>query len=286
MKTKAAGAWLGEARRRLAAGPADEAGLAAQLLLASVLEKPRAWLVAHPEAPLGPQQQARLAELLDRLADGVPLPYLLGHWEFYGLDFSVSPAVLIPRPETELLVERAAAWLRDHPARRRAADVGTGAGIIAISLARQFADLRVLAVDRSWEALQIARQNAGCHGVGGHLRLVQGDLLAAAAGPFDLVCANLPYIPSSTLAKLPVARHEPRLALDGGTDGLAVIRGLLAGAHRWLAPGGLALLEMQLDQGEAIRRLARQALPGAGVTVHPDLAGLPRLVEIQNSREG
>jgi len=294
MRNKLTGEWLADARRRIAerqlqtGGPnksdAQEASLAAQLLLASVLGKGRAWLLAHPETEIDPGQQARLQELLEKFAEGVPLPYLLGQWEFYGLKFAVSPAVLIPRPETEMLVERAIAWLRDHPGRRFAADIGTGSGCIAVSIAKEIPDVLVTAVDRSRGALQIARQNAVTHGVVQRIRLIQGDLLSAAAGHFDLVCANLRYIPRAELAGLPAARHEPRLALDGGPDGLAVIRGLLADAHRWLAPGGLLLLEMQFDQGEAIQKLARQFLPAARVTIHPDLAGLPRMAEIQDMR--
>lgn len=261
-------------------GGAD-AGLETQVLLAHVLQKPRAWVLAHPEGILTPQQQRRLTKLLGGLAHGTPLPYLTGRQEFYGLAFDVSPAVLIPRPETELLVERALGWLRQHPARRRAADAGTGSGCIAVSLAHHVPDLRLLATDRSWEALQVARRNATHHNVANRITFAQGDLLSAAAGPFDLVCANLPYIPTQTLADLPVAKHEPHLALDGGADGLDAIRALLADAYRWLAPGGLLLLEMQFDQGDAITTLARKHFPAARITVHADLADLPRLVAVE-----
>ena len=304
MKTKPIAEWLAEARRlildnRLQPGQQDEpkgdavpppavreaaleAGLEAQLLLSTVLEKPRAWLIAHAETEINAQQQMRLDRLLEQLLAGIPLPYLLGHWEFYGLAFAVSPAVLIPRPETELLVERAIAWLRDHPGPRAAADVGTGSGCIAISIASQCSQVQIIATDISWGALQVARQNARRHGVSQRMHLVQGNLLSAAAGTFDLVCANLPYIPRAALAELSVARHEPRLALDGGPDGLAPIQTLLADAHRWLAPGGLLLLEMQFDQGEAIQQIAQRFLINPRITIHPDLAGLPRLVEIEH----
>jgi release factor glutamine methyltransferase len=287
------GEWLAFARRFMADLPPrpgeasshaeerQDAGLETQVLLAHVLAKPRAWVLAHPEEILTPQQQQELTILLAGLAGGTPLPYLTGHQEFFGLDFVVSPAVLIPRPETELLVERGLDWLRRHPTCRCAADVGTGSGCIAVSLAHQTTDLRILAVDRSWDALQVARQNARRHTAAGQVAFLQSDLLSAAAGPFDLVCANLPYIPDAALSALPVARHEPRLALDGGPDGLRAIRCLLAGAPRWLASGGLLLLEMQYDQGEAIVALANTYLPAADVTIHADLAGLPRVVEIE-----
>jgi len=256
-------------------------GLETQVLVAHALGCPRAWVLAHPEVILTPQQQRHLTRLLAGLAQGTPLPYLTGRQEFFGLEFEVSPVVLIPRPETELLVERALHWLRQHPDRRPAADVGTGSGCIAVSLAHHVSDLRLLAVDRSWAALQVASSNALRHAVAERISFVQGDLLAAAAGPFDLVCANLPYIPSEVLPTLPVVRNEPRSALDGGPDGLKPIRDLLADAPRWLAPGGLLLLEMQFDQGEAITVLGHQFLPTAHVTIHNDLANHPRLVEIE-----
>ena len=280
------GAWLASARQALSsrsggAGAGGEtAGLEAQALLAHVLQKPRAWLLAHPEFPLNAAQLAQLDGLLERLVSGEPLPYLLGHWEFYGLNFLVTPDVLIPRPETELLVERALGWLQRHPDRRRAADVGSGSGCIAVTLAKTTPHLRVLLVDRSWAALQVARRNAAAHAVTMRSYFALGNLLSAFSGPLDLVCANLPYIPRGALGELPVARHEPWLALDGGADGLALIRALLADSPRWLAPGGLMLLEIQYDQGDEVAREALRCLPGADVAVHQDLAGLPRLVEI------
>ncbi len=276
--------WLSTARCLLEGVPGHssaEVRLETQVLLAHALHKPRAWVLAHPEAALSAQALSQLDGLLKRLAEGEPLPYLLGHWEFYGLDFEVTPAVLIPRPETELLVEQASNWLRLNPGKRWAADVGTGSGCIAITLARQFPVLQVLAVDRSRAALRVAQRNAVRLNVQKQITFMQGDLLSAVSPPFDLVCANLPYIPTTTLSNLPVAQHEPRLALDGGLDGLQAIRTFLADAPRWLKPGGLCLLEMQYDQGDSVSNLAQAALPPAQVQVIPDLAGLPRLVSIQ-----
>jgi release factor glutamine methyltransferase len=269
-------------RRRLESA-SETPSLDAQIILAHILGVKRAWVLAHPEAVLSPQQEQSLNENLRRLESGEPLPYVLGHWEFYGLDFVVGPAVLIPRPETELLVEQALAWLRSHPARaeRLAVDVGSGSGCIAISLAAHTPDLRVIAADVSSSALEIARQNAHRHGVAGQIDFCQADLLPQAAGqPFDLICANLPYIPSAALPGLAVARAEPRLALDGGPDGLALIRRLLAQAQACLAPGGLILLEIEASQGQAAVALAQAAFPSAQVALHQDLAGLERLVEI------
>jgi release factor glutamine methyltransferase len=281
------GDWLSFARQFLGELPnpnfersAQEVSLETQVLAGYALDKPRAWVLAHPEVILTPQQQRQLTRLLGGLAQGTPLPYLTGRQEFYGLEFEVSPDVLIPRPETELLVERGLAWLQAHPDRRCAADVGTGSGCIAVSLAHHVPDLRVLATDRSLAALQVARKNAWRHAAAGRVAFLQADLLSAAAGPFDLVCANLPYIPAESLSSLRVTRYEPRQALDGGPDGLRAIRTLLADSPRWLAPAGLLLLEMQYDQGKAIASLAREYLPGSHVSIQNDLANLPRLVKI------
>jgi release factor glutamine methyltransferase len=268
----------------------DTPALDAQVLLAYVLEKPRAWVLAHPEAELTPAQQEALESALRRLEAGEPLPYILGHWEFYGLDFTLTPAVLIPRPETELLVDQALSWLRRRPpAPLWAADVGAGSGCIAISLAVHAPELRVAATDLSLPALQTARCNALRHGVASRLFLIQTDLLAPfppyslSPGPYlELICANLPYIPSATLASLPVAAREPRLALDGGPDGLSLIRSLLEQAPSRLAPGGLLLLEIEAGQGPAALELARQAFPKGDIRLLPDLAGRDRVVRVEN----
>lgn len=307
------------ARQRLAACT-DTPGLDAQVLLAFILDKPRPWVMAHPEASLSLLQCQALERALERLEHGEPLPYVLGHWEFFGLDFIVTSDVLIPRPETELMVELALEWLQDHPDRRRAVDVGTGSGCIAISLATAIANLQVLAVDLSAPALQVARLNAQRHNVADRLLCVQSDLLAALDGPFDLICANLPYVPlgyhfeARRAVKSPGRRtqepaqreiprspftssglrltrnnvdgntwlpHEPHQALYAGLDGLSLIRRLVQDVPRCLEPGGLLLLEIEASQGEAINDLVQQSLPTARVKTFPDLAGHNRLVFIQ-----
>lgn len=280
--------WQAAARRLLeSAGASSDTGwgLETQVLSAHVLGQTRAWVLAHPEQPLLPQQAATLDALVEKLAQGTPLPYLTGRQEFYGLEFDVTPDVLIPRPETELLVEHALAAARNLPGGAWAADVGTGSGCIAETLAKHAPNLRVLAVDRSRAALAVACRNAEKHGVVDRVRFVQSSLLNAAEGPFPLICANLPYIPAPALVDLETAKHEPRMALDGGTDGLALIAALLADAPRTLALSGVMLLEMQYDQGPAIQALAERMLPGARISVLPDLAGLPRLVKIERRKE-
>ena len=272
------GAWLGSARQQLSA--VENPGLEAQLLLGLVLNQTRTAVLTHPERQLTPDQSNQFQTLLDRRAAGEPLPYLLGHWEFYGLDLLVTPAVLIPRPETELLVEHALAWLKGHPNRRRVADVGVGSGAISLALAKSLADVRIIATDFSRPALRVARQNASRHGLLSQISLTQTDLLSAFSSPFDLVCANLPYIPTSTLAQLDVARHEPVSALDGGVDGLTYIERLLIDSPRWTAAGSCLLLEIEAGQGESALNLAHTILPSAVSRVFPDSAGLPRLLRI------
>ena len=273
------GQWLTQARQRLAEHEPD-AALEARVLACYVLGQTSAWVQTHREQPLNEAQFQTLESMLARLEKGVPLPYLTGRQEFYGLDFVVNESVLIPRPETELLVERALGWLRAHPGCRAAADVGAGSGCITVTLARHTPDLRVAAVDRSPAALDVARQNARAHGLDARIDFFQADLLGSVPGPFDLICANLPYIPSTDVDGLTVARHEPRLALDGGPDGLDLIRRLLAQLPTRLSPGGLALFEIEYRQGQSAAALARAVCPSAQVQVLPDLASLDRILEI------
>jgi release factor glutamine methyltransferase len=252
-----------------------------QVLLAHILGRPRAWLLAHPESEITAQELVALQSGLARLERGEPLPYILGHWEFFGLEFKVTPDILIPRPETELLVETGIDWLKRHPERRSAADIGTGTGCIAIALAAHVPDLQVIATDISPPALQVARENAQVHGVASRIRFVECDLLPPGAERYDLACANLPYIPSQILAGLEVSRNEPSLALDGGPSGLDQIQRLLKAAPKRIKPAGLVLLEIEASQGEIAREAARVTFPKAEVQVLHDLAGRDRLVSIQ-----
>ena len=259
----------------------DSPGLDAQVLLAHVLAKPRAWIIAHPEYTPTPEQRIKLKESLSRLQDGEPLPYILGHWEFFGLDFAVNANTLIPRPETELLVENAFAWLHAHLSRRRAADIGTGSGCIAVALAAHITDLHLLASDISLPALSIARYNARKHGVEDRVHCVQSNLLPPTCQRFDLICANLPYIPTHTLQGLSVHGREPNLALNGGENGLQAISSLILEAPSQILPAGLLLLEIEASQGPTVALLARQAFPEAEINILPDLAGHDRLLKVQ-----
>jgi release factor glutamine methyltransferase len=264
----------------------DTPALDASVLIAHIINKPRTWVMAHPELSLTAEQRKELDDSLARLERGESFPYVLGHWEFFGLDFEVTPDVLIPRPETELLVEKAIAWLQESPVRRTIADVGTGSGAIAISIAVNVPDARVLATDISHKTLEVAQKNAIKFGVINQIDFVQCDLLPPHIESlptelhFDLICANLPYIPTATLYKLSIFGREPTLALDGGTDGLDIIRRLLDIAPEWLAPNGMILLEIESTRGIQALNLACDLFSEASIHLHQDLAGQDRLLEI------
>jgi release factor glutamine methyltransferase len=271
--------------REVLAGAAHSEPLDAALLLAHVTGVARALLVAYPERELTPGQAVHFRELVEQRAAGTPVAYLTGHRAFYDRDFIVSPDVLIPRPESEHLIGCVRAWAGDR-AGLRVVDVGTGSGALAITLAAHLRAARVWAVDVSAAALAIARQNAARHNVA--ITVVQGDVLEPllqAAQPVDLIVANLPYIPRADLADLDVACHEPALALDGGPDGLDVIRWLLAQAPQVLTAGGFLALEVGAGQGAAVRALAAAAFPGATICVEQDYAGHDRIVCIERGHE-
>lgn len=257
-----------------------------QLLLAHATGQTRTWLFAHLDAPLTPSQVDSAKEAFAQLQAGTPLPYLLGHWEFYGLDLDITPDVLIPRPETELLVEKAIKWLSTSPERRTVADIGTGSGAIAIAIAMHVPGVRILATDISYNALKVARHNAEKFHVHHRIDFLQCDLLPQHIDPlpterhFDLICANLPYIPTETLYGLPIYEHEPTLALDGGADGLNVVRRLLQLAPDWLAPNGMMLLEIEATQGTKALSLAYDLFDEVTLQLHQDLAGHNRILEI------
>ena len=255
--------------------------LDARLLLAHVLGRDHAYLVAHDDEPLTTVQAVTYGQLLARAVADEPIPYLIGHAPFYGQEFAVSPAVLIPRPETEQLVETAIGWARGRGA-LRVADVGTGSGCIAVTLARHLPAADVVAVDVSAAALAVARANAS-RLAPGRVALMRGDLLAAFGPGLDLIAANLPYVGRQEWTALPdgVKSYEPALALDGGRDGLDAIRALLPQAAERLRPGGLVLLEIGWRQGEAVAALAQAAFPTARVAIRPDFAGHDRLVVIE-----
>lgn len=250
----------------------------AQRLLAHLLDRPRAWLIAHDDHPLPAAVAAEWQTGIDRLADDVPLAHLLGEHQFRGLMLRVTADVLVPRADTECLVEWAIELLEQRP-RSDAVDLGTGSGAIALAIATERPDAQVLATDSSPAALTVARHNAGALGLG-NVVFAAGDWYAAAGGAeFDLIVANPPYLAESELATADrELAFEPRTALVAGPDGLDAIRRIVTGAPAHLAAGGWMVLEHGATQGETTRTLCAAAGLIA-VTTARDLAGLPRITE-------
>ncbi|MEW6523176.1 MAG: peptide chain release factor N(5)-glutamine methyltransferase [Bacillota bacterium] len=277
---------LGYARNSLRNASIEHAAREAALLLGWVLGWTPHQVYVHPERKLAPAERERLQEALDRRCRGEPVQYITGRQEFMSLEFAVGPGVLIPRPETEFLVEAATAC---RP--RLAVDVGTGSGAIAVSLAVLSPDTVVYATDVDNSALEMARQNAARHHVHHRVRFFQGDLLDALSGQglerrVDVVVSNPPYIPSSEWAHLPreVRDFEPRLALDGGTDGLEVYRRLVPQARSYLSPQGKLLLEAGAGQARAIGRILEEA--GFCVeSIRYDYAGIERVLQARSTGE-
>lgn len=270
---------LRRAALALEAAQVDAPRLSAEVLLAHVSGLSRTQILARPDQNVPSDALAHFDRLVERAVAGEPLAYIVGHREFYGLDFTTDARALVPRPETELLVDLA---LKGLPENARVADVGTGSGCIAVVIAVRAPSARLTAIDVSPEALTLAQRNAQRHRVADRITFTQTDLLKnAAPAAFHLICANLPYIATPELETLPVVKHEPRLALDGGPDGLTLIRHLLVDAPRVLRPQGRLLLEIGAQQGKAAFALAGAFFPNARVRLHKDLAGLDRIVEVQ-----
>lgn len=291
------GELLRSATQRLREAGSETARLDAELLLGHVLHIDRATVLAHPEAGVGPQQTDAYRTAVERRAAGESVAYIRGVKEFYGLALAVDRRALIPRPETELLVElgleRLRSLLIEHPRPPGAApvrvwDVGTGSGAIVVVVAVEARrrgygrDVTFRATDISADALALAVENAVVHGVADVIEFAQADLLAlAGAEPVELVLANLPYIPTAVVPALPpAATFEPTLALDGGPDGLQLIRRLLAQLPAMTTPDASCLLEIGAEQEEPFRLAARELLSGWQLDIHHDLAGQPRVAAL------
>jgi len=256
------GALLATARRRLAAAGVDTAAIDARLLVAAATGASRLDLLSAADRPVAADAAARLGAWIDRRAAGEPVGRILGTASFYGLDFALGPDTLEPRPDTETLVEVALAAVRSgriagvspDGGGLRLVDLGTGTGAIAVTLLTKLPRARGLATDLSPGALAMASGNADRHGVSDRLDFATGDFFAAVTGVFDLVVSNPPYVASDTIAGLDreVRLHDPRLALDGGLDGLDAYRTILEGLRHHLAPGGLIAVEIGWDQAAAV----------------------------------
>jgi len=268
---------LTKARDTLVKSNVDDASLEGEILLRYLLAIDRAGLFSDLDRELSPRQKKEFAGLLERRLSGEPAAYITGHREFYGLDFEVDQHVLIPRPETELLVELALKTARSHNM-TKIADIGTGCGAIAISLAVHLPGAVLYATDISPEALEVARDNLKKHGVADRVILLRGDLLEPLEKPVDMIVANLPYVKE---ADLPPNGYEPRQALDGGEDGLDQIKRLGRQAGGKLNTGGYLLLETGQGQAEMVVDILCKVFSAAAVEVHKDLAGIERAVSLR-----
>jgi release factor glutamine methyltransferase len=314
------------ARRRLAKlNDIDNPAFEAEVLLRHLLNLDRVQLHLSFERQLTPEEDSKFFAWVERRFNGEPTAYILQNREFYGLDFYVDPRVLIPRPESELLVEEALNFFKTHPV-ASLADIGTGSGALAVSLAVSLfppslrvpqspeatalspsretpnsplltpnsspslrapqspeaisPSLRIYAVDISPQVLEVAKINAARHNMESHITFLQGDLLEALPQPVDVIIANLPYVTTADVAAMPSAKFEPQGALDGGADGLDVIRRLAQQLKGKINPGGLVLLEIGLGQAQAISDYLRDLFPWANIEVLPDLAGIERVVKV------
>ena len=270
----------------------DSPRLDAEVMLADLLRIDRVGLYLEFDRPLDPAELAGFRERVKRRAAREPVAYILGRKEFYSLEFEVGPGVLVPRPETELLVEESLKlirrrWPEGEPL--RLADLGTGSGAVAVTLAHELETAEVWAVDISDQALEFAKRNASRHQIGGRLHFVKSDLLAALAGagePFHLIVANLPYVPHFAFSDMApdVRDYEPVLALDGGADGLDLIRRAAEQARPLLGPGGALLLEVWPTHGPDLRELAERLGYGR-VEMIRDLAGRERIAVLDTATE-
>ena len=271
---------LSHARRILASNNVDDAPLESELLLRHTLKIDRVQLYTDIDRELSPAEKDAFKHLIECRLNGEPTAYVTGHREFYGLDFHVNHHVLIPRPESELLVEKALS-LAQHCAVAAIAEIGTGCGAIAISLALNLPQVKIYATDISAPALDVARLNCRKHGLANRVRLLQGDMLDPLPAPLDLIVANLPYVRESELPHVGSANFEPALALNGGPDGLSKIRQLCSQVGHKLRPGGYLLLEIGQGQKKTLISFLNNLFPNAEIEITPDLGGIDRVVSLR-----
>lgn len=274
-------AWR-DAEHALAAAGIEDARTEALFLLEHILRVDTAQLFLRLDKNVPPGAAKRFSSALERRLAHEPLAYITGHQGFYGLDFLVDSRVLVPRPDTETVVDAALSWAKKKERPLVAVDVGTGSGCIALALAANNADLRIYAIDSSPKALTVARKNARRLDLADRLMFLKSDLLEAVPGIISLLVANLPYIPNDEIEHLmpEVRAHEPRLALDGGDDGLDLVHRVIDKGRERMAPDGSMFFEIGLGQGSAARAYAARAFPFAAIRLLPDLAGIDRVLAI------
>lgn len=271
---------LRQATARISETGSDEAALEAEILLMHATGFDRAQIYARLGDELPSAQVDAFAAYVQRRLAHEPVAYIIGHKEFFELDFEVTRAALIPRPESEMLVELVLLFAQERGEDLTIADIGTGSGAIAVSLAHALPGSCVIATDVSPEALGLARRNAERHHVANRVDFRHGDVLDPLDGRVDVIVTNLPYVRTDEWHALPpeLAQHEPRVAFDGGPDGLTLIRRMLRDAPSRLRPGGALFAEISDDQGEAVLALVEQAFPGASSESRKDLANLDRVL--------
>jgi release factor glutamine methyltransferase len=269
------------AETRLSPNAGDDATLEAQVLLADALGISRTSLLARLSEPLPSSASKQFEASLARRLQHEPLAYIVGHREFYGIEFMCSPVALIPRPETEMLVDFALEEVANREGTIVIADIGTGTGAVTVAVALNAPGASMVAVDRSRTALKLARQNANHSSVNG-ISFIQTDLLGGLR-KFDVILANLPYVAEDEWHKLPreIREFEPREALVGGATGIELISYLLAEAPHHLRPGAVVALEIGAEQGATLRAVTARIFPDAAIHVRKDLAGLDRVLEVR-----
>ncbi len=270
---------LSQARGILVAHDIEDASLEGELLLRRTLKISRVQLYLDLNCELSPKQEEIFWRLVKRRLNGEPTAYITGHREFYGLDFYVTTDVLIPRPESELLVEKSLDLAHQRPI-STIAEIGTGCGAIAISLALNLPEAKIYAIDISAPALKVALFNGQKHGVADRICLLQGDMLDPLPGLVDLIVANLPYVKESELSRMGTVGFEPVVALNGGSEGLEKIRQLCQQAGSKLRPQGCLLLEIGQGQEKAVTAFLRSLHPSVVAEVLPDLSGIERVVSL------
>jgi release factor glutamine methyltransferase len=258
----------------------EESSLEGEILLRHLLGIDRARFYTDLDTSITADQVEELMQLVERRRRGEPSAYITGHREFYGLDFNVNKHVLIPRPETELLVEKAIGIARNNNI-SKIADVGTGCGAIVVSLALNLEGVSFYATDISPQALEVASENSRKHKISDKITFLQGDMLGPLPGPVGMIVANLPYVRKSELTPGSQLRFEPQVALDGGEEGLDKIKLLCRQAREKLDDNGILIIEIGYGQGEAVEDIMRDIFPGGLLKIDCDLTGIERVVSLR-----
>ena len=271
--------WRYQSRIKLAE-VSETAEIEINAVLSKVLSRNLPWCLANSNIVLDPNIIEELNKKIDLLRSGIPLGYVLGEIEFFGLNFIIDENVLIPRPETELMVEAAIGWLDKYENAKKLVDVGCGSGAIIISLLKKFPDKKGWAVEISRAALNVSKKNMTYHEIK-NLNFVQLDCLTGLQTKFDVITANLPYIPGDVLKELPVSKYEPEIALNGGKDGLEVINKLIDQIPSRLNSPGVVLLEIQFDQAEKIIHKLQDSIPEAIISIIKDYSNHDRIIQVE-----